>query len=84
MAKNTVNFSINNETLTRADVQVGKTYRNNNKIWIYEVKDGGRWIPAVTQIFRTRKDARTSVTTLRDAGLNVRIAKYAVTGFDRF
>lgn len=86
--KNTANTdvysSVTDETLTRADVQVGKTYRNNNTIWVYEVKDSGRWIPAITQTFRTRKDARTYVTPLRDAGLNVRIAQYSVTGVDRF
>lgn len=59
-----------------------RRYKGN--LWVYEVKDGGRWVPDGTGIFFTRDEAREGVTALRDAGLNVRIAKYSVSNFDRF
>ena len=60
----------------------GRRYKGN--LWVYEVKDNGRWVPDGTGVFFTRDEARVGVTSLRNAGLNVRIAKYSVNNFDRF
>jgi hypothetical protein len=60
----------------------GRRYKGN--IWVYEVKDDGRWIPDGSNIFFTRDEAREFVMPLRATGLDVRIAKYEMVGQDRF
>lgn len=60
----------------------GRRYKGN--LWVYEVKSNGRWVPDGAGVFFTRDEARENVTSLRNAGLDVRIAKYSVTNFDRF
>lgn len=84
MAKKDSNFTFKNEDVARADATAGLEYRDNGKLWVYEVQKDDRWVPTVTQTFRTRREARNYVAPLREAGLNVRIARYARTAFDRF
>lgn len=82
--KNNSEFSFKNEDVASADAQMGLEYRNNGKLWVYEVQKDARWVPTVTQTFRTRREARDYVVPLREAGLRVRIAQYERASFDRF
>jgi hypothetical protein len=82
--KNVIVGEFTNEIVAKADVNVGLEHRDNGKLWVFEVLNGNRWVPTVTQTFRTRREARDYVTPLRNSGMRVRIAQYERATFDRF